>query len=82
MGQSVESNSFEKLKVIASHCPHFTHISDLKKKRFLRKSGKSGLGNIVLIISTVQVELLKLIFNFDDIRTTFLQVLTYYGFSR
>ena len=34
------------------------------------------------ISSTVQVELLKLNFNFDGIRTNFLQVLTYYGFSR
>ena len=52
------------------------------KKRFLRKSSKPGHGNLVLITSTVQIELSKLSFNFDDIRTNFLQVLTYYGFSR
>ena len=33
-------------------------------------------GNQVLITSTVQVELWKLNFNFDDIRTNFLQILT------
>ena len=53
-----------------------------KKKRFLRKSSKPGHGNLVLITLIVQVELWKLSFNFDDIRTNFLQVLTYYGFSR
>ena len=37
--------------------------------------------NVVLITSTVQVELSKLNLNFDGI-TNFLQVLTYYGFSR
>ena len=46
-----------------------------KKKRFLRKSSKPGHGNLALITSTVQVKLLKLNFNFDDIRTYFLQVL-------
>ena len=44
------------------------------KKRFLRKSSKPGHGNPVLI-TTVQAELSKLNFNFDDIRTYFLQVL-------
>ena len=57
------------------HCP-FAHISDFFfKKRFFRKSSKSGHRNLVLITSTVQVELSKLNFNFDDIRTYFLQVL-------
>ena len=32
--------------------------------------------------TTVQVELSKLNFNFDNIRTNFLQVLGYYGFPR
>ena len=45
------------------------------KKRFLRKSRKPRHVNLVLITSTVQVELSKLNFNFDDIRTYFLQVL-------
>ena len=35
----------------------------------------AGHGNLVLITWTVQVELSKLNFNFDDIRTYFLQVL-------
>ena len=42
---------------------------------FLRNSSKPGHGNLVLITSTVQAELSKLIFNFDDIRTYFLQIL-------
>ena len=45
------------------------------KRIFLRKPGKPGHGNLVLITSTIQVELLKLNFNFDDIRIYFLQVL-------
>ena len=48
--------------------------------RFLEK--KPGYGKLVLITSTVQVELLMLNFNFDGIRINFLQVLTHYGFSR
>ena len=60
---------------------YFAHISDFFKERFLRKSSKPGHGNLVLFTSTVQVELSKLNFNFDDI-TNFLQVLTYYSFSR
>ena len=40
-----------------------------KKKRFLRKSSKAGHENLVLVTSTVQVELSKLSFNSDDIRT-------------
>ena len=84
MEQSLESSSFEKFKAIASHisailCPHFR---SLILKRFLRKSSKPGHGNVVLITLTVQVELSKLNFNFNDIRTIFLQVLTSYGFSR
>ena len=47
-----------------------------KKKRFLRKSSKPGHGNLVLFTSTVQVERSKLNFNYEDIRTNFLQVLT------
>ena len=46
-----------------------------KKKIFLRKSSKPGHGNLILINSTVQLELSKLNFNFDDIRMYFLQVL-------
>ena len=72
---TVSGNSFEEFKAIR-HCLYFAHISDFfSKKRFLRKSSKSGRGNLVLITSTVQVELSKLNFNFDDIRTYFLQVL-------
>ena len=35
-----------------------------------------GHGNLVLITSTVQVEISKLNFNFDDITTCFLQALS------
>ena len=70
----MECNFFKKFKTIVS-LP--AHVSDFfpKKRRFLRKSSKPGHGNLALIISTVQVKLLKLNFNFDDIRTYFLQVL-------
>ena len=34
------------------------------------------VGDLVLITSTVKVELSKFNFNFDDIRTNFLQVFT------
>ena len=85
MEQSVESNSFEKFKAIAS-LPiawYFAHISEFfLQKRFLRKSRKLGHKNLVLITSAVQVELAKLNFNCDDTRTNFLQVLTYCGSSR
>ena len=84
MKRSLEFNFFEKFKAIASLLvlrPYFRFFLK-KNKRFLRKSSKPGHGNLVLITSTVQVELSKLNFNFDDIRTNFLQVLTYYGFSR
>ena len=76
MEQSVESNFFEKFKAIASLpilLPYFRLF--FLKKRFLRKSSKPEHGNLVLITSSVQVELSKLNFNFDDIRTYFLQVL-------
>ena len=53
-----------------------------KKRRFLKKSSKPGHENLALITSTIQTELSKLNFNFDDIRTNFVQVLTYYSFSR
>ena len=50
---------------------------------FLGKSRKPGHGNLVLVTSTVHVELPKLNFNFDDdVSTNFLQVLTYYGFPK
>ena len=80
----MEFNFFAKFKVKRQHhFPYFAHISDLKKKkRFLRKSSKPGHRNLVLITSAVQVEHSKLNFNFDDIRTNFLQVLASYGFSR
>ena len=71
--KSMKSNFFKKFKVIASTA-HTSPIFQIffffeKRKRFLRK------WNLVLITSTVQVELSKLNFNFDDIRTYFLQVL-------
>ena len=77
MEQSVESNFSKKFKAIASyHCSYFARISDsFFKKRFLRKCSKPGHGNLVLITSTVQVELSKLNFNFDDITAYVLQVL-------
>ena len=76
MEQSKESIFFEKFRAIESLLilgPYFRFF--LKKKRFLRKSSKPGHGNLVLITSTIQVELSKLNFNFDDIKTYFLQVL-------
>ena len=72
MEQSVESNFF---KVIASLTIIHSYFRHFFKKRFIRKSNKHGHGNLVLVISTVQVELSELNFNFDDIRTYFLQVL-------
>ena len=72
MEQSVESNFFKKFKAIAS-LPIFQIF--FFKKRFIRKSSKPGHENLVLITSTVQVEISKLNFNFDDIRTYFLQVI-------
>ena len=65
--------SSRKLKrCITAHSS--AHISDFFKK-FLKKSFKTGHGNLVQITSTAQVELSKLNFNFDDIRIYFLQVL-------
>ena len=44
------------------HCPYFAYISDFFfRKRFLGKSSNPGHGNLVLITSTVQVELSKLV---------------------
>ena len=75
MEQSVESNFFKKFKAIASLPILRPYFSFFFKERFFRKSSKPGHGNLVLITSTVQVELSKLNFNFDDVRTCFLQVL-------
>ena len=75
MEHSVESNSFERFQAIASLpilCPYFRLFL---KNWFLWKSSKPGHWNLVLITSTVQVELSKLNYNFDDIRTYFLQAL-------
>ena len=71
--KSMKSNFFKKFKVIASTA-HTSPIFQIffffeRRKRFLRK------WNLVLITSTVQVELSKLNYNFDDIRTYFLQAL-------
>ena len=76
MEQSIESNFFKKFKAIAStvYTSPIFQIFFIKKK-ILRKSSKPGHGNLVLITSTVQVELSKLNFNFDDVRTFFLQAL-------
>ena len=65
MKQSVESNFFKKFKVIASLSilhPYlrFFFFFFFSKIRFLRKSIKPGHGNLVLITSTVQLELSKL----------------------
>ena len=80
MEQSVESNSFEKFKAIAPLpiLRLYFRFFFVKKKDFSQPEH----GNLVLITSTVQVELSKSNFNFDDIRTNFLQALTYYVLSR
>ena len=73
MEQSVESNFFKKFKAIAS-LPIFRPYFSFFLKRLFKissKPGKPGNGNLVLITSTVQVELSKLDFNFDDIRFIF-----------
>ena len=91
MEQSVESNFFKKFKAIASlpiPRPYFRFFFLKKNKKTKNKKQQqqqkdfsenpvnlAGHGNLVLITSTVQVELSKLNFNFDDIRTYFLQVL-------
>ena len=72
MEQSVESNFFKKFIAIASlpiPRPYFRFF--FFEKIFFRKFSKPGQRNLVLITSTVQVELSKLSFNFDDIRTYF-----------
>ena len=73
----MESNFFKKFKAIAS-LPIFRPYFSFFLKRLFKissKPGKPGNGNLVLITSTVQVELSKLNFEFDDIGTYFLQVL-------
>ena len=63
-------------KAIAS-LSYFAHISDFFffKKDFSENPVKlAGHGNLVLITWTVQVELSKSNFNFDNIRIYFLQV--------
>ena len=74
------SRNLKRYHLSQPNSPIF-QIFSLKKEKFLRKSSKPGHGNLVLITSNVQVEL-KLNFNLDHIRTNFLQVLTYYSFSR
>ena len=69
----MEFNSFDEFK---EKFKIFAHIRYSFKKRFLRKSSKPGLGNLVLI--ELQVELSKLKFSYDDIRTNFLQVLLWF----
>ena len=74
----MESNFLKKFTAIASLPilrPNFRFFC-----RFLRKYSKPEHENLVLITSTVQAELSKLKFSFDDVRTIFFQVLTYYGF--
>ena len=71
MEQSVESNFFKKFKAIASLPILRPYFSFFFKERFFRKSSKPGHGNLVLITSTVQVELSKLNFNFIDITNIF-----------
>ena len=67
MEQPVQSNSFEKFKAIASLpsisdyfsvflWPYF-RLKEKKNKGFFKKSSEPGHGNLVLITSTVQVEL-------------------------
>ena len=75
MEESVESNFFDKFKAIALLPILRPYFRFFFSKRFLRKSRKAGHGNLLLITSPVQVELSKLNFDFDDIRTYFLQVL-------
>ena len=76
MEQPVESNFFKKFLAVASlRILRLYFRLFFKEKRFLRKSSKPGHGNLLLITSTVQIEISKLNFNSDDIRTYFLQVL-------
>ena len=72
----MESNSFEKTKVIASLPilrPNFRFVF----LKISQKSRKPGHGNLVLITLAVQVELSKWNFNFDNIRINFLPILTF-----
>ena len=72
MEQSMESNIFQKFKLNLK----FLNFISLKHRHFIfRKSSNPGHKSLVLITSTVQVELAKLSFNLDDVRTYFLQVL-------
>ena len=50
MEQSVESNSIEKFKAIASTAHASPIFQIFLKKRFLRKSSKRGHGNVVLML--------------------------------
>ena len=75
MEQPVESNFFMKSKAIASLPLLRPYLRFFLKKRFLRKFSKPGHRNLVIITSTIQTELSKLNFNFDDTRTYCLQVL-------
>ena len=74
MERPVELTSVEKFKAIVSLLILRPYCRFFFKKRFIRKSSKPGHGNLVLITSSVQVELWKLSVNFDYIRTKFLQV--------
>ena len=56
MKQPMEPNSVEKFKAIPPLLILRPYCS-LKKKKKIRKSSKPGHGNLVLITSTVQVEL-------------------------
>ena len=60
---TLESNYFEKFKMIASlpiNLPIIQIFKKKNKKRFIKKFSKPGHGNLVLITTTVQVELSKL----------------------
>ena len=76
MEQSVECNFFKKFKVIASlpilraYCRFFFFFKDFSENPV----NLDGHMNLYLINWTVQDELSKLNFNFDDIRTYFLHV--------
>ena len=75
----MEPNSFEKFKAIAPlpilH-PYFRFF--FSNKNFSENPVNPDMvGDLILITSTVKVELSKFNFNFDDIRTNFLQVFTY-----
>ena len=59
MEQLVESNIFKKFKAIASLPILRPYFRSFFMKRFLRKSSKPRHGNVVLITSTVQVEISK-----------------------